>query len=76
MELGSSSIGPSFKAANPPVRISKNTNLTLRRGSQSFSFRVSSVSFKEFADSSLEETRKRVVLEPSPLQVECNYFEL
>ncbi|KAJ0249534.1 Phytochromobilin:ferredoxin oxidoreductase [Hirschfeldia incana] len=67
MELGSSS-RPCFKSANPPVLISRNTNLTLRRRSQRFSFRVSAVSYKEFAESALEETRKRLVLEPSPLQ--------
>ncbi|KAG5398976.1 hypothetical protein IGI04_020790 [Brassica rapa subsp. trilocularis] len=54
MEFGSS-FGTCFKAAT-------------RSKHQRFSFRVSAVSYKEFAESALQETRKRVVLEPSPLQ--------
>ncbi|KAG7576572.1 Ferredoxin-dependent bilin reductase [Arabidopsis thaliana x Arabidopsis arenosa] len=70
MESGFS-IGSCFKAPNPPVLISaspKKINFTLRRRSKSLLFRVSAVSYKEFAESALEETRKRIVLEPSHLQ--------
>ncbi|KAL0900561.1 hypothetical protein Bca101_084522 [Brassica carinata] len=70
MEFGFS-FGTCFKAANPPLLIftrPKNTYITLRSRNQRFSFRVSAVSYNEFAESALEETRKRVVLEPSPLQ--------
>uniref|UniRef100_A0A1J3DR01 Phytochromobilin:ferredoxin oxidoreductase, chloroplastic n=1 Tax=Noccaea caerulescens TaxID=107243 RepID=A0A1J3DR01_NOCCA len=69
MEVGSS-IG--FKAPTHPVIIwasPRNTNnITLRRTSKRLSFRVSAVSYKEFAESALKETRKRVLLEPSLLQ--------
>ena len=72
MEFGSS-FGRCFKAAKPHLLIStssKNTNIiTLSSRNQRVSFRVSAVSYKEFAESALEETRKRVLLEPSPLQV-------
>ncbi|CAF1935843.1 hypothetical protein HID58_068667 [Brassica napus] len=70
MEFGSS-FGTCFKAANPSVlisTISKNRNISLRSKHQRFSFRVSAVSYKKFAESALQETIKRVVLEPSPLQ--------
>ncbi|CAG7878053.1 hypothetical protein BRARA_E03104 [Brassica rapa] len=71
MEFGSS-FGRCFKAAKPHLLIStssKNTNIiTLSSRNQRVSFRVSAVSYKEFAESALEETRKRVLLEPSPLQ--------
>lgn len=71
MEFGFS-IGSCFMAPNFPVLISaspKKTNFTLIRRSERFLLRVSAVSYKEFAESALEETRKRIVLEPSPLQV-------
>jgi len=71
MEFGFS-IGSCFKAPNPPVLISASPNkinFTLRRRKKRFLLRVSAVSYKEFAESALEETRKRIVLEPSHLQV-------
>ncbi|CAH2054424.1 unnamed protein product [Thlaspi arvense] len=71
MEFGSS-IGSCFDAANSRVLISANPvktrDIKLRRTSKRFLFRVSSVSYKEFAESALEETRKKLLLEPSPLQ--------
>ncbi|ESQ29927.1 hypothetical protein EUTSA_v10011657mg [Eutrema salsugineum] len=70
MEFGSS-IGSCFKAPNHPLLISAsptNTNNTLTRTSKRFSLRVSAVSYKKFADSALQETSKRLLLEPSPLQ--------
>ncbi|CAN8270020.1 unnamed protein product [Cochlearia groenlandica] len=64
MECGSSILS-SFKI-NPPVLISSSFMWTRRN--RRFLSRVSAVSYKDFAESALEETRKKILLEPSALQ--------